>query len=172
MLRQFRRVATLQARSLVRRSNYCFRNEVPKFDPAKDYYQVLGVSKHTPENEVKKAYYRLAKEYHPDSHPGKEGKFKEVNEAYSVLSDPSLKKQYDAARLFTGFGRRMRSKASEGEYHYEEYHNMFKNLSPEEQEEIKSEARRKMRKVLFWGIFLVFMAPFLARKNHKFFVLD
>lgn len=63
-----------------------------------DYYEVLGLSKGASDDEIKKAYRRLAKQYHPDMNPGDkvaEGKFKEVNEAYDVLSDPDKKAKYD-----------------------------------------------------------------------------
>ena len=58
-----------------------------KFDRSKDYYLTLGVSKDASESELKKAYYKLAKQYHPDHNKGTESKFKEINEAYEVLSD-------------------------------------------------------------------------------------
>ena len=64
----------------------------------KDYYDVLGVSRNADDKEIKKAYRKLAKLYHPDTNPGNkaaEEKFKEVNEAYSVLSDPKKRKMYD-----------------------------------------------------------------------------
>lgn len=66
----------------------------------RDYYEVLGVSKNATPEEIKKAYRRKAKEFHPDSHTGDdkkaaEEKFKEASEAYSVLSDESKKAQYD-----------------------------------------------------------------------------
>ncbi len=60
----------------------------------KDYYQILGVPKNASPDEIKKAYYRLAHKYHPDK-GGDEKKFKEINEAYQVLSDKEKKAQYD-----------------------------------------------------------------------------
>ena len=64
----------------------------------RDYYEVLGVQKGASEDEIKKAYRTQAKKYHPDLHPGDktcEEKFKEVNEAYEVLSDKDKKARYD-----------------------------------------------------------------------------
>jgi curved DNA-binding protein len=65
---------------------------------AKDYYQVLGLSKGATADEIKKAFRKMAVKYHPDKNPGDKGaeeKFKEINEAYAVLSDPEKKTQYD-----------------------------------------------------------------------------
>ena len=64
----------------------------------RDYYEVLGVSKGASDEEIKKAYRKLAKKYHPDVTPGDqaaEAKFKEVNEAYSILSDKEKRARYD-----------------------------------------------------------------------------
>jgi curved DNA-binding protein len=66
---------------------------------AKDYYRILGVPRNASDAEIKKAYRKLAMQYHPDRNPGKEKwaneKFKEINEAYGVLGDPQKRKQYD-----------------------------------------------------------------------------
>jgi molecular chaperone DnaJ len=74
---------------------------------ADDLYKVLGVSKTASDEEIKKAYRKLAREHHPDRNPGDkaaEEKFKEISAAHDVLSDPEKRKQYDAGGAFGGFG--------------------------------------------------------------------
>jgi len=66
---------------------------------AKDYYQILGVPRNATNDKIKKAYRKLAMQYHPDRNPKKEEwaneKFKEINEAYAILGDPEKRSQYD-----------------------------------------------------------------------------
>ncbi len=62
---------------------------------SKDYYNILGVSKDASDDEIKKAYRKLAHQYHPDKAGGDENRFKEINEAYQVLSDKEKRSQYD-----------------------------------------------------------------------------
>src|SRR3989442_4367543 len=77
----------------------------------KDYYQVVGVQETASVDEIKRAFRRLAKQHHPDRNPGKPQaaeRFKEINEAHDVLSDPPKRKQYDQLRkygAFAGAGR-------------------------------------------------------------------
>ena len=66
---------------------------------AKDYYQILGMPRTATEEQIKRAYRKLAMQYHPDRNPGREKwaneKFKEINEAFSILGDPEKRRQYD-----------------------------------------------------------------------------
>jgi molecular chaperone DnaJ len=74
----------------------------------KDFYKLLGVEKTVEAAELKKVYRKLARKYHPDSNPGDaaaEAKFKDISEAYSVLSDPEQRKEYDELRAM-GSGAR------------------------------------------------------------------
>ena len=74
----------------------------------KDFYKELGVSSDASDKDIKQAYRKLASEFHPDKNPAGADRFKAVSEAYSILSDPEKKKEYDETRrLFAsgGFGR-------------------------------------------------------------------
>ncbi|MGX5716700.1 DnaJ C-terminal domain-containing protein [Arthrobacter sp. MAHUQ-56] len=74
----------------------------------KDFYKILGVAKDASDADIKKAYRKLARQHHPDTNPGNaasEKKFKDISEAYSVLSDPDERQQYDAIRAM-GSGAR------------------------------------------------------------------
>lgn len=71
----------------------------------KDFYKVLGVSKDASESDLKSAYRKLARKYHPDQNPGDakaESRFKEISEANAVLSDPKQRQEYDAIRAMAG----------------------------------------------------------------------
>ncbi|HCA84653.1 MAG TPA: molecular chaperone DnaJ, partial [Streptomyces sp.] len=76
----------------------------------KDYYKILGVPKDATEAEIKKAYRKLAREFHPDANKNDlkaEERFKEISEANDILADPKRRKEYDEARaLFAGGGFR------------------------------------------------------------------
>lgn len=71
---------------------------MPTFNVNKDYYKILGVEIGAKAPEIKKAFYALAKKYHPDVNKGQEEKFKDINEAYEVLGDETKRKDYDSMR--------------------------------------------------------------------------
>ncbi|MCS7297889.1 MAG: J domain-containing protein [Bacteroidia bacterium] len=90
----------------------------------KDYYAILGVPRNASQEEIKKAYRRLARQYHPDANPGNkeaEEKFKEIQEAYEVLSNPETRKKYDQLgsnwRMYEQMGQTPPGAAYEGWTH-------------------------------------------------------
>jgi DnaJ-class molecular chaperone len=83
----------------------------------KDYYKILGVNRKASEKEIKSAYRKLARKYHPDVNPGDaqaEARFKEINEAQAVLTDPEKRKQYDA--LGPDWQKRFQTRPGQGGY--------------------------------------------------------
>src|ERR1700689_2819668 len=72
-----------------------------------DYYKILGAGKNATDEEIKKAYRKLARQYHPDRNPGDkaaEERFKQISQAHDVLSDSDKRKAYDRGGMFGGFG--------------------------------------------------------------------
>ena len=94
----------------------------------KDFYQILGVSKSVDDAELKKAYRKLARKYHPDSNPGDaaaEARFKEISEAYSVLSDKEERAEYDQIRAMGAGGARFTSGGGGGQGFEDVFGGMF-----------------------------------------------
>ena len=76
-----------------------FGQRPPDFDVSKDYYKTMGLGPSATDAEIKKAYYRFAKQYHPDANEGRSSeKFKEITNAYNILSDKAKRQQYDSYR--------------------------------------------------------------------------
>src|SRR5579871_198615 len=98
-----------------------------------DYYETLGVSKSASEDEIKKAYRKLARQYHPDRNPGDkqaEAKFKEVQEAYDLLSDKDKRAQFDQF----GFRGNEQGGGPGGPFRWQGFGNQ--NINPEDIQDI------------------------------------
>jgi curved DNA-binding protein len=88
----------------------------------KDYYKTLGVGRNAKEDEIKRAYRKLALQYHPDRNPGDkkaEEKFKEINEAYQVLSDPDKRRRYE--QLGESYARYTQRGGAPGSFNWEDW---------------------------------------------------
>lgn len=97
----------------------------------KDYYRILGVPENAAEEDIKSAYRRLAKEYHPDAHPGDEKceeMFREINEAYDVLGDSRKRKAYDGEKRGTESGGGFRREDARDSYSAQERKVDFENI--------------------------------------------
>jgi curved DNA-binding protein len=93
----------------------------------RDYYQILGLNRDASEDEIKRAYRKLALQYHPDHHPDdpeSEERFKEIGEAYAVLGDPEKRKEYD----FSGHVRFKRRYTSEDLFRNFDFDQFFKEF--------------------------------------------
>src|SRR5437764_5927702 len=80
----------------------------------KDYYKVLGVSSGASDKEIKTAYRKLSKQYHPDANKGSEERFKDISAAYDVLGDPAKRKEYDEVRKMGPLGNPFGGASGEG----------------------------------------------------------
>ena len=96
----------------------------------KDFYKVLGVSKDAKDDEITKAYRKLARKYHPDLNKTKEAeeKFKDISEAYDVLSDANQRKKYDAIRQFGMGGARFAGGSGQGGFDAGSFADMFGSM--------------------------------------------
>lgn len=99
---------------IITSSRLRFLFSVKLYNAEKNYYQVLTISEKADTSEIKKAFRNLAKKYHPDSVNGKEEKFKEVNEAYQVLSNATVKQEYDQVRATNTRSHSYQSSPSSG----------------------------------------------------------
>ena len=89
---------------------------------AKDYYQTLGITRTASPDDIKKAYRKMAHQYHPDKQGGNEAKLKEVNEAYQVLSDPKKRESYD------NFGFAYNDGGFQGGQEYADFSDLFRGF--------------------------------------------
>lgn len=118
----------------------------------KDYYKLLGIDDSADEKAIKKAYYKLAKKYHPDTKPGDENvekKFKEISEAYTILSDKEKRSEYDKARNSTSFNESLFSDINFSSYEdiFNSYGNLFygKNYDDLMKELFKGYTEKKIK---------------------------
>jgi curved DNA-binding protein len=105
----------------------------------KDYYQILGVGKNATEKEIKQAYRRLARKYHPDVNPNNKGaqeKFKEINEANDVLSDPQKRRKYDTLGANWQQYEQYQRAGGQGPFQWGGQGAQYRTVTPEEFESI------------------------------------
>src|SRR3989338_1292284 len=93
----------------------------------KDYYKTLGVSKSATKEDIKKAFHKLAHKYHPDKKTGDEKKFKEISEAYSILSDDKKRAEYDSYCRVFGGGAGAGQGGFNGNFDFSQFQDAFQN---------------------------------------------
>ena len=114
--------------------------------PKKNYYEILEINKTASSEEIKTAYRRLAKKYHPDLNPGKpyaSSKFMELDEAYDTLKDPTLKKRYDRTLSDTDFSRNQNKQQKQQQKRKRKTRKSTRRKGPFDEEMRAHNARRK-----------------------------
>lgn len=130
-----------------------------------DYYEVLNIPKTATSEEIKIAYRKLAKKYHPDVNPGNknaEEKFKKINEAYTVLSDPEKRKMYDSGFFSTSYQNTQRANQSRNSYGqdpFQDFWNEWARTQQTYQENYtnKNRKRKKSYHYTFGGFSSIFV---------------
>ncbi|CAD8138656.1 unnamed protein product [Paramecium pentaurelia] len=121
----------------------------PLFDVNKDYYKILNCNQTDSEQKLKQEYYKLAKLYHPDINKGNEEKFKQITEAWDVLSDKHRKQQYDAARTYnTDFIKNTTNSYGynqSNQQNYSKSNNNHQQFSKEQMEQMQKQAEEIMK---------------------------
>ncbi|CAD8170325.1 unnamed protein product [Paramecium octaurelia] len=111
-----------------------------KFNPNKNYYQILNLTNKSTQEEIKTAYYTLAKLYHPDKNPDQIDKFKAINEAYEVLKNPSTKKDYDESQVDP---QQYQKKQYDRQYHQHSTYSYQQNVNHEQFRRMYEEYKRQ-----------------------------
>ncbi|CAD8070772.1 unnamed protein product [Paramecium sonneborni] len=110
-----------------------------KFNPNKNYYQILNLTNKSSQEEIKTAYYTLAKLYHPDKNPDQIDKFKGINEAYEILKNPITKKEYDESQINP---QQYQKKQYDRQYHQHSTYSYQQNVNHEQFRRMYEEYKR------------------------------
>ncbi len=147
----------------------------------KDYYKILGVSKTATEEEIKRVYRKLALKYHPDKHPNNplsdlaEEKFKEISEAYEVLSDPYKRRQYDYSQGYSNTYNTYQKydySQNESKAHQESYssenNNKYKQSDSQRKSSTSTTQEKKNNTALWWTLGIIGIMVFPALRGIAF----